>query len=114
MKLQQQYSLYCLFTKRAELIRSNTDPITPLVLLSFLSQSDIEMASPLDMTKFTAKERNAAKKELLKKIDAYNKQMKKAKEPAFPLSTPSTVSLHYNSSQVNQYLHEFIFSALES
>ena len=49
------------------------------------------MASPLDMNKFTAKERNAARKELLKKIDGYNKQMRRTKEPSFPLSSPTSV-----------------------
>ena len=51
------------------------------------------MASPFDMHQFNAKERNAARKDLLKKIEVYNKQMRRKKEPSFPLSSPTVVSL---------------------
>lgn len=58
------------------------------------------MASPFDVTEFTAKERNAARKDLLKKIEHYNKKMKKTRDLSFPLSPPTTVSL----------LHKFLNS----
>ena len=51
------------------------------------------MATPLDVNEFTAKERNAARKDLLKKIEHYNKKMKKTRDFSFPLSAPTDVSL---------------------
>lgn len=50
------------------------------------------MATSLDVTQFTAKERRAARRDLLKKIEDYNKQMKRTRKPSFPLSNPSNVS----------------------
>lgn len=53
------------------------------------------MATPLDVTEFTAKERDAARKDLIKKIESYNKKVRKSKTKetsSFPLSAPQTVS----------------------
>lgn len=50
----------------------------------------------MDVGEFTSKERKQARKSLLKKIDTYNKQVKKKKrQPAgsFPISSPSKVSV---------------------
>ena len=48
-------------------------------------------ASPLDVTKFTERERKAARKDLMKKIEHYNKQMRKTREANFPISSPTKV-----------------------
>jgi len=43
----------------------------------------------MDASQFTAKERKQSRKNLLKKIDQYNKQAKKARRPSFPITNPS-------------------------
>ena len=48
-------------------------------------------APPLDVTKFTERERKAARKDLMKKIEHYNKQTKKTREAHFPISSPTKV-----------------------
>lgn len=56
------------------------------------------MATPLDVTEFTAKERDAARKDLIKKIESYNKKVRKSKTKetsSFPLSAPQTQDLVY-------------------
>lgn len=45
----------------------------------------------MDASQFTAKERKQSRKNLLKKIDQYNKQAKKARRPSFPITNPSKV-----------------------
>lgn len=52
------------------------------------------MDRAMDISQLTAKERKQARKDLLKKIDAYNKQQRKTRRPSFPLSMPSNVSRH--------------------
>lgn len=49
----------------------------------------------MDVEEFTSKERKQARKSLLKKIDTYNKQVKKKRQPAgsFPITSPSKVSV---------------------
>lgn len=42
-----------------------------------------------DVTQLHAKERKYARKNLLKKIDSYNKQLRKTRRPSFPLTGPS-------------------------
>lgn len=51
-------------------------------------------ATAMDIAQFTSKERKQARKSLLKKIDTYNKQVKKTRQPAasFPITNPSKVS----------------------
>ena len=46
----------------------------------------------MDISQLTAKERQSARKELIKMIDSYNKQQKKTRRPSFPLSPPSQVA----------------------
>ncbi len=51
----------------------------------------------VDVAQFTSKERKQARKDLLRKIDTYNKQARKAtrhsqQTPAFPISSPSKAS----------------------
>jgi len=53
----------------------------------------------MDVAQFTSKERKQARKDLLRKIDTYNKQARKAtrvspQTPAFPISSPSKVRVH--------------------
>ena len=70
----------------------------------------------MDIAQLTAKERKAARKELLKMIDSYNKQQKKTRRPSFPLSPPSKVSdsyihtLAYRLSSVSMTLADFVGS----
>ena len=45
----------------------------------------------MDVSLISAKERKQARKGLLKKIESYNKQLKKTRRPSFPLSSPSKV-----------------------
>ena len=47
----------------------------------------------MDISQLTAKERKAARKDLLKMIDSYNKQQRKTRRPSFPLSPPSKVRM---------------------
>ena len=49
----------------------------------------------LDVTQFTAKERKTARRNLLRKIEDYNKQLKRTHKPSFPLSSPTNVSFCY-------------------
>lgn len=54
----------------------------------------------MDVSHFTAKERKESRKQLLKKIDIYNKHAKearKAKRPSFPITSPSKVGGMGNS-----------------
>ena len=48
----------------------------------------------MDVALFTSQERKQARKNLLKKIDTYNKQAKKTRHPAgnFPITNPSKVN----------------------
>ena len=57
----------------------------------FVSLLAVMAAPSLDVTKFTERERKAARKDLMKKIEHYNKQMRKTREVNFPLSTPTKV-----------------------
>lgn len=49
----------------------------------------------MDVAQFTSKERKQARKNLLKKIDTYNKQARKPSRPQaaanFPITSPSKV-----------------------
>ena len=50
----------------------------------------------MDVAQFTSKERKQARKNLLKKIDTYNKQARKSSRPQasnFPITSPSKVSI---------------------
>ena len=48
----------------------------------------------MDVAQFTAKERKQARKDLLKKIEDYNKQARKSHSPggSFPITSPTKVS----------------------
>ena len=56
--------------------------------------SPLVLSRTMDVSHFTAKERRESRKQLLKKIDSYNKHAKearKAKRPSFPITSPSKV-----------------------
>lgn len=45
----------------------------------------------MDVSQLHAKDRKHARKNLLRKIDSYNKELRKTRQPSFPLSGPSKV-----------------------
>lgn len=58
------------------------------------SMFPLVLSGTMDVSHFTAKERRESRKQLLKKIDSYNKHAKearKAKRPSFPITSPSKV-----------------------
>lgn len=51
----------------------------------------------MDVSQINAKERKQARKNLLKKIETYNKQLRKTRKPSFPITSPSKVRLLFIS-----------------
>lgn len=60
-------------------------------------------APPLDFTQFTERERKAARKDLMKRIEHYNKQMRKTREPNFPISSPTKVCILVKTGYFREY-----------